>query len=70
MKKTPFLRSDGLSEYCILLLQKLKNQPKTWGMSMHTVQKSALNPGHVYAPHAKVCPESGARLCTPCRSLP
>ena len=36
-----FLRSDGLSEYCIFLLQKLKNQPKIWGMFMHTVHKWA-----------------------------
>ena len=40
------------------------------GMSMHTIHKSDLNLGHVYAHRAKVCPETGARLCTPCISLP
>ena len=35
---------------------------------MHPVQKSALNLRHIYAPHAKVCPKSEARLCTPCIS--
>ena len=30
---------------------------------MPPVQKSALNLGHVYAPRAKVCPESVARFC-------
>ena len=47
-----FLRSDGLSEYCIFWLQKLKNQPKNWGMFMHTVHNSALNLRHVYAHRA------------------
>jgi hypothetical protein len=28
---------------------------------MHTGQKYALNLGHVNAPHAEICPESGAR---------
>ena len=37
---------------------------------MHTVQKSALNLGHVSTPRAKVCPESGARFYPPCKSLP
>jgi hypothetical protein len=37
---------------------------------MHTVQKSALNLGHVYAHHAKICPESEAHFCTPCNVMP
>ena len=37
---------------------------------MHTGQKYALNLGHVYAPRAKVCPESEARFCTPGRNMP
>ena len=37
---------------------------------MHTVQKSPPNLGHVYAHHAKVCPKSEARLCTPCKIFP
>jgi hypothetical protein len=69
MEHTIF-RSDGLSEYCIFWLQKLKNQPKNWGIFMHTGQKSALNLGHVYAHRAKVSPKSEARLCTPGRNMP
>jgi len=37
---------------------------------MHTVQRYALNLGHLYAHRAEVCLESEARLCTPCIGLP
>ena len=40
----------------------------TW-MSSPTGVKSAQNLGHVYAHRAEICPESGARLCTPGRSM-
>jgi hypothetical protein len=39
-------------------------------MSSPTGVKSALNPGHVYAHRAEVCPGFQARFCPPCISLP
>ena len=40
------------------------------GQEIPTSGKSALKLGHVYAPCAEVCPETGARLCTPGRNMP
>ena len=37
---------------------------------LYPMHKSALNPRHVSALHAKVCPESEACSCTPCINLP
>ena len=47
--KRPFWRWDDRIETCFILLQKCRNQPKIWDIPMPGVQKSAPNPGHVYA---------------------
>jgi len=43
------LCSDDMGEFRVITLQKLKNQPKNWETFMHTGQKYALNPRHIYA---------------------
>ena len=47
-----------------------RSLPENWDTFMHGVQKSASNPGHVYAWGAEVCPKPRACLCMGCRSLP
>ena len=52
------------------LTQKFIYMPQNWETFMHTVQKSAPNLRHVYAPRAKSSPKSEACLCTPCIIIP
>jgi hypothetical protein len=79
-----FLRSDGIIDYYIILLQKCrglserphisllgcKNLPQIWGKSLHGGQKHASDSGHIYAQGAETCLRFRAYLCTGSRNMP
>ena len=50
--------------------KNVKNQPKNWDIPMHRGQKSARDPGDIYARGAEICLRSRADLCTGGRNMP